>query len=110
MLPVCHLFAAQCVVRLDNGTAAEPREGLCLRHAQVGTAAPQGKTGFLVLKHCLSGVLSTGGTAATVKMSSAGFEEQEVAAEVAAGGGWKACLAPQKAGGSFTITATCTGW
>lgn len=68
---------------------------------------------------CVYGLLGAGGTEAKVKITGNGggsstvaAEASEVAVEVtpAAGGGkaWKACLPPQKAGGDYTITATCT--
>ena len=63
-------------------------------------------------KACVYGMLGAGGTAATVKMSSMSDDVeigQEIAAEVTSGGHWKACLDPQKAGGDYAITATCTG-
>ena len=66
-------------------------------------------------KACVYGTID--GSAATVKISSAGgdaaFEAYEVAAEITAGSGafklFKGCLAPHPAGGDFTVTATCTG-
>jgi sialate O-acetylesterase len=67
-------------------------------------------------KACVYGMLGAGGTGATVKISSnisstiAFAVDAEVRDGGLAGGGhWKACLAPQKSGGDFTITATCTG-
>lgn len=64
-------------------------------------------------KACVYGMLGEGGTAAMVSMTSSsdpGLGALEVAARLTDDGtGWKACLAPQNAGGDFTITATCTG-
>ena len=64
-------------------------------------------------KACVVGMLGDGGTAATVKIAAAAdpsFAAYEVEAEIiGAGPAFKSCLAPQKAGGDFTITATCTG-
>ena len=65
-------------------------------------------------KACVFGMLGAGGTAATVSISSssefAAAADEQVAAEVdVSSGQWKACLAPQKVGGDYTITATCTG-
>ena len=63
-------------------------------------------------KACVYGMLGAGGTSATVKISSSSSSsssipyELEVAAEVTAGGHWKACLAPQKVGGDYSITAS----
>ena len=59
-------------------------------------------------KACVYGMLGAGGTAATVKISSSSVaaDSEVVAAEVAPGGHWKACLAPQTVGGDYTITAT----
>ena len=64
-------------------------------------------------KACVYGMLGAGGTAATVKISSSSSADAdssqgvalEVAAEVTAGGHWKACLSAQKVGGDYTVTA-----
>ena len=63
-------------------------------------------------KACVYGVLGDGGASARIQITSeddAAFAAYAVAAETSAGGGWKACLAPHAAGGSFTIAASCTG-
>eukprot|EP01043_Picozoa_sp_COSAG02_P038503 COSAG02_NODE_2976_length_7633_cov_2.195248_1_plen_343_part_00 len=65
----------------------------------------------------LYGYLGTGGTGATVRLSTttsgAGTSddgvEVVVAATVSDGGQWKVLLPPHPAGGDFTVTATCTG-
>jgi sialate O-acetylesterase len=59
-------------------------------------------------KACVFGLLGTGHHGATIKLSSSSLTVADVvvAAEVTAGVRWKACLAPQKAGGEYTITAT----
>lgn len=71
-------------------------------------------------KACVYGLLGDGGTAASVKIASvaaalnstgsASPDIYEMNAEISAdGNGFKACLPPKPAGGSYVITATCTG-
>lgn len=63
-------------------------------------------------KACVNGMLGTGGTAATVKITSTNddaFVGYSVVASVDDSGGWKACLQPTTLGGEYTLTATCTG-
>eukprot|EP00038_Savillea_parva_P025920 m.50173 g.50173 ORF g.50173 m.50173 type:complete len:698 (-) comp7211_c0_seq2:133-2226(-) len=79
-------------------------------------------------KACVNGVMGVGGTAVTVKLTSAlqrttatdsvvdnGITVSLVSARVTSspiGDGtslWHACLDPQQAGGSYTLTAVCTG-
>ena len=108
------------VAAMASGAAAasaKPPTDWVPCNASAGICFSQALGSYMVLqqapaKACVYGMLGAGGTAATVKMSSMSdnFDaSQEVRAEVLSGGHWKACLAPQKSGGDYTITASCTG-
>lgn len=102
-----------------SALASKPPTAWVPCNASAGICFSKSLGSYMVLqqapaKACVYGMLGAGGTAATVKISSVSDDSdaslaQEVAAEVTAGGHWKACLAPQKAGGDYTVTATCTG-
>ena len=95
-----------------------PPPAASLGAAAVGISFNSSFGSYMVLqqqpaKACVFGQLGEGGSAATVRISGTGaaataFEPYEVHAEVS-GSAWKACLNPAAAGGSHTLTATCTG-
>ena len=64
-------------------------------------------------KACLYGTIGAGGTGAKVTVDAGGGSSYDVNATVTGGTGgyknWKACLVPTKAGGDYTVSATCAG-
>eukprot|EP01043_Picozoa_sp_COSAG02_P046236 COSAG02_NODE_4308_length_5527_cov_3.908438_5_plen_147_part_00 len=102
-----------------SALAGKPPTAWVNCNASAGICFDKSLGSYMVLqqapaKACVYGMLGAGGTAATVKISSVSADSddsllQEVVADVISGGHWKACLAPQKAGGDYTVTATCTG-
>jgi hypothetical protein len=100
-------------VIVARAAAVKPATPWVPCNASVGICFSENLGSHMVLqqapaKACVFGLLGPGGHGASVKLSSSSpaVAELEVEAEVTAGNRWKACLAPQKVGGDYTITAT----
>eukprot|EP01052_Picozoa_sp_SAG31_P009138 SAG31_NODE_474_length_15176_cov_7.362340_16_plen_148_part_00 len=99
------------------GAALKPPAAWVPCNASAGICFSYALGDYVVLQQaparaCVYGMLGSGGTGATVKISSSqnpqlDSEVAELVAELGAGGAWKACLSPHQQGGDFTITATC---